>query len=304
MRDEWQWQWRDDPQLETEGHVGAVAECGTDIVASTALRPAGLVVAGAPVRAWWSGDTMVHPEHRRRGLAERLFHGLFEQHPGEPILGKGISAPALPMLVKCGFALHDTGGHHRRTLSFAPSLARRIGPLAARALAAIGDRLLPRLRTVPGSESNLGDFDARFDELWRDAGPTHRTIARRDAAFLNWRYRRHPFRTYQVLTHVVDERLYGYAVWTTFRRRGTLRARIADLFTRRDDEGTRSALLAATLLSAHSAGADRIDCFATDVELQRALRAAGFRAAAGEPLAVHGLDLDGLYVTAGDGDGT
>ena len=305
LQREWQWQWHDNPHLSTAGHVGALLESDGQLVASTALQPAGLFIEGQPAEAWWSVNTMVHRSHRRRGIAAQLFDFMHRERPSAHVFGKGISAPALPMLKKCGFALLDTGGYWQRTLSVAPRLARHTGKTLAKVLALVGDLSVPRVPPLaPKVAVHEGAFDARFDSLWQRAAPSYHAIAVRDAAALQWRYRQHPAETFRVLTYRDDGQLRGYVVFRLYERRRCLRARVCDVLSERGDTTARDALLGAAMHSARAAGADRIDCFATGTDLQDSLQRLGFaRSRGNEPLAVRGTTIEGLHVTAGDGDG-
>lgn len=309
MRREWQWQWHEDPRLQRPGHVGVVAECRGEIVASTALQPAGMVWDGEPVSAWWSVNTMVHSRHRRQGIAERMFTSMLSERENDIVLGKGISAPALPMLQKCGFTLADTGGYWRRTLNLAPSLARLVGPWLAKPLALVPNVIRCRLPAKPDAvvavdATSASAFDARFDELWSSIVNKFECITRRDAAVLDWRYRRHPLQRFRVLQCFDGPRLRGYIVFRIHERRRIRRARICDLLAADDSADVRQRLLLGAMHAAREAGADRIDCFAGAQSLRQSLRQLAFTPAAGpEPLAMRGVSCKSPYVMAGDGDG-
>ena len=60
----------------------------------------------------------------------------------------------------------------------------------------------------------LEALDSRFDRLWECARGDYRTVGQRDAAFLTWRFLRHPWHNYQIAAvcpRSTDERLVGYA---------------------------------------------------------------------------------------------
>ena len=295
-RREWTWQWHDDPRLPQPGYRGLVVEDGGTIVGSTALQPAGLHVDGRPVPSWWQVNTVVHKDFRRRGIAALLN----DRMPPGAILAKAPSAAMLEVFRKCGYDEIETGGYWRRNLTYAP----RMSWLGAEStmLGTLADMTLRRLPPMPPDvKLHRGVFDARFDALWSEARAAYPAITRRDAATLTWRYRRRPGATYRVLVHGEGA---GYIVFTTLKRRGSLRGRIVDVLTRPTDDTARTELLVGALHTLKEAGADRVDAWASSAAVQAALRPLGFRPSTGkDALLVRGAAARDLYITAGDGDG-
>ena len=72
-------------------------------------------------------------------------------------------------------------------------------------------------------------FDARFDELWEEVGPTLPITTVRSSEYLNWRYIKHPSHTYKVFTFVDQGRLKGYVVLRSFMEEEIRRGLIIDL---------------------------------------------------------------------------
>jgi len=87
------------------------------------------------------------------------------------------------------------------------------GALAAR-LARPLVRPLPRTpeRTEGVSVTAVERFDEGFDGLWERVRGRQRAMVVRDAAYLQWRFRRVPLRRYECLRATVDGALAGYIV--------------------------------------------------------------------------------------------
>jgi hypothetical protein len=320
----WEWQWQRDPRLEAPGYKGVVAEWRGRIIGTVSCLPAGLFIAGEPVRANWCVDMLVHwgmmrqalREHRRSSqgggpdLAQGIAVAMLDHPAAGPIqLAKHIADQMMSIILRVGFeAKPDTANMTRRVSlqrPLAKVLGQPLGRLAARAL----DLALPAIPR-PSLEVTAfgGHFDARFDRLWAHAKHEYPAITRRDAAVLEWHYRRHPDTAYQVLTIEQDGELRGYAVFKTYLRSNRRLARIVDLLTRMDDPEAKAALLARALALASREGAERAECFAAGAELCGVLRRLGFvakltAAERTQPLMARWLPEVDLYVTRGDGDG-
>lgn len=320
----WDWQWQHDPRLEEPGYKGVVAEWRGRIIGNVSCPPAGLYIAGQPVRAHWFVDVLVHwglmrqalREMRREksGKAAAFPDGIAAAMFGHPVagpiqLGKHIADQMMSIILKIGFVPRpDTANMTRRVSLRWPlrkALGRHLGSLVANG----ADLALPRIPRPQLDVTPLeGAFDARFDRLWAEAKRDYPAITLRDSATLNWHYRQHPDTSYRVLTLEGERALRGYTVLKVFLRRDRLLAYIVDLLTRTGDTEAKTALIAGALEYAQRQGAERAECFAAGLEMTGALRNLGFApkltgAKREQPLMARWLPDVDLYVTRGDGDG-
>lgn len=320
----WDWQWHRDPRLATPGYRGVVAEWRGHIIGNLATIPAGLEIHGEPATAWWFVDVLVHwgltrralRGHKRGGggpdLSRGLAAALFDHPAAGPIqLGKHIADAMAAIGARIGFqTLDGTGSLHRR-VSIRYPLGKVLGTRLGDWVGAGVDRFVgPCPRPHPPVRVHLGRFDTRFDALWQSVKSAYPAICRRDADLLNWRYRDHPDEDHWVLTLGDGERLRGYCVIRVFNRGPRRRGKLLDLLTAPDDLAARQALLAAALRELRRLRAERVECFCTDVTLERLLRAVGFSTKTSgskrpRPMMVRNLPAAaaGIYVTQGDGDG-
>jgi hypothetical protein len=320
----WDWQWQRDPRLEEPGYKGVVAEWRGRIIGNVSCSPAGLYIAGQPVRAHWFVDVLVHWGLMRQALREMrreqdgkaaafpdgIAAAMFDHPVAGPIqLGKHIADQMMSITLKIGFVPRpDTANMTRRVSLQWPlqkALGRPFGSLVAKGANLALPRIpRPRLDVRPLE----GDFDARFDRLWEEAKREYPAITLRDSATLNWHYRRHPDTTYQVLTLEREGALRGYTVLKVFLTRDRLFAYIVDLLTRKGDTEAKTALIAGALEYARGQGAERAECFGSGVEVTTVLRNLGFvpkltGSGRAQPLMARSLPDVDLYVTRGDGDG-
>ena len=318
----WDWQWHEDPRLERPGYRGVVAAWRGRLIANLSCIPAGLHVRGEPVTAWWGVDNLMHwgltrralREERRREGAEgpRLSKGLalaLLDHPaaGPVQLGKHVAGKMMAIGTREGIGFEPVAGSGRwtRRISTVPRLRSVLGRPAGTLAGTLADLALPRIpRRTPEAQVLEGPFDARFDRLWEAVRHEHEAITRRDAAVLQWRYRRHPDIEYRVLVLESADGVRGYLVFSRFERAGRCRSKVVDLLARRGDDAAVEALLAGALRRMRRLGVERVEHYASGPGLAPLLRRFGFRPTAKDyPVMQRGLAAAELDVTDGDGDG-
>jgi hypothetical protein len=320
----WEWQWQQDPRLEESGYKGVVAEWRGRIIGNLSCLPAGLYIAGQPVRAHWFVDVLVHWGLMRQALKEMkhkkddkpaafpdgIAAAMFDHPVAGPIqLGKHVADQMMSISLKVGFVPRPNTANMTRRVSLQWPLQKALGRQVGSLVAKGANLALPRIPRPQLEVRPLeGAFDVRFDQLWAEASHDYQAITLRDSATLNWHYRQHPDTSYQVLTLERAGALRGYTVLKVFPRRDRLFAYIVDLLTRTGDPEAKTALIAGALEYARSQGAERAECFASGLEMTRVLRNLGFipkltGRGRTQPLIARWLpDID-LYATRGDGDG-
>ena len=135
--------------------------------------------------------------------------------------------------------------------------------------------------------------------------------ARRDRAYLNWKYVACPHREYQRVEARRAGALVGYAVSRHEDYRGTRLGWVIDVFSETADTGAQDALVGAVLDGFREAGVVRAQAFSMNTALAGALRRRGFlatpspmqfcvRAHVGGPELLR--DTSRWHVTFGDSD--
>lgn len=264
-RDAFAWQYFGHPRAR-DIHVFVVESRG-HVVAATTRLPATLLIDGAPHPAFFNVDSMVHPEHRRKGHMRTLYEHARESLPGSPIfVSKGSSSAIYPMLRKIGYQTIEPNTF----LVSHPSLPRW-------ALSVLG---LHRAKGTIDRRPPAGFEDFHLVERF---GPEHdlwlaRVCAKlpaafaRDAAMMSWRYVDIPHRRYSVFARVVGGEIQGLVVLAASGEKGV----IVDILwaPERADEPRRLVRFAQACLA--QAGASRVVCFATHLHLRAVLRSCGF----------------------------
>ncbi len=163
-----------------------------------------------------------------------------------------------------------------RRLSLRAGLRKRIGSWSGLA-AKLVDPLCARPPRVPHPgdlefESPRG-FGPEFDELWESSKDHYPVIAYRDAAALEWRYRRNPFAEHRIWLARRAGRPAGYLVYREWDQEGVRLATVLD-FLCAGDLPLGTALLARACQDAAARGCDFLHfAVAKDSEGEGALRA-------------------------------
>ncbi len=205
-----QWLYVDGPAGRADAFV--VRSSDSEVIGCAGLARRELWHAGRPVRAALFADFAIDRAHRS-GLAAMTLQRAVKHHVDLAFdLGYGMpNAKAIAVYRRAGFVELGQMERYVRVLRHGGYLERRVatlglpaclcGPaaLAARAAGAVVDaprRALDHLRVswLYGHVSLvwLGDFDARFDQLWRATRDRFGIACRRDAEFLRWRFLRKP----------------------------------------------------------------------------------------------------------------
>ena len=320
----WDWQWNADPRLSSPGYSGFVIEWRGSLIASIAMMPAGLFLKGKAVEAIWLAESFVHRHRLKQAVREARKAGLMDQCPdfsngliGAILnhedcpryqLGKHLTDAAKVGCYKVGATDQPGTGSWTRLISLKGLLASYIGRLPGGLLGRFIDLFLPGIpRAKYEAEPLAGPFDQGFDALWHNAIDRHEAITRRDADFLNWRYRQNPDTEYHVKVVRDGEAVRGYIVYSTFARHGQLRAHVMDFLVENDDVDLLASVFIACLRHLKQEGITKIECYTGSSVAVSVLSSLGFRQRfhKGNTLStlVRRIDVTELYVTRGDGDG-
>lgn len=279
-----------------------VIEHEGELVASTTRFPAPFCLDGAEHPAYFNIDSMVHPQHRRKGRMRDLYKFARSQLPESAIFfSKGSSSQIYPLLLSLG---HREIFPNTHLVSY-PSAARwllsrlhlRGGSARPRTLVPAGFDEYERIeRFGPDFDAFFGRLTSKFPALFL-----------RDAALMNWRYVDIPHRHYLLFKRVVAGEITSVVVLAVSGDQGHIVDFLWD--PSQNDEPERSVRLAQGAFDDHQVA--RIACFATHPGLRETLVQSGFvdrgetpRFSASIPPkceAIFSQSL-GLHVVDGDGD--
>lgn len=264
------WQFFQNPHRQDESPF-IVGTVGDEIVALNGFMPVRLCYEGSPARGSWSCDTYVSGNYRGQGFGKALLQRVSEFAP--IMLGFGISDMSDPIFAKLQWELH-TGLRLVRFHVGEPGLKGVAKNLRTRLaqLRGLGSR-------SPGIEvtSHNEDFGADVEELWQRAAPTYFSCVARDAAYLTWKYRRHPLHRYEWFAARSGRELRGLVVV----RHSAESSVLVDYCGASNDVDAMCALVKGATRSLAARGTQRVQCETSHGPLLNALERCGYTTARG-----------------------
>ncbi len=280
-RRRWRWQYLDNPETGPEGPEIWVAREGETLLGQYASMPVRLHWNGELVRASWGMDVFLRPEARGRGLGAHLFT-TWSDHV-EVALGLGLTPSSYGLFKKLGY--EDVGPVPFFEKVIDPvAVARRhlggtLGSLAGGALR-LGLRIL---HPEPGPPTGrvlvrqVAGFSDEYDGLWEHVRSGYAMCARRDSAYLNWKYVHCPTRRYDLWEARRQGELVGFAVSRHEDYHGLRIGWLIDVFAAPGDHETKDALIAEVLREFGALGVARAQAFSMNGALASDLLRRGFR---------------------------
>lgn len=282
------------------------------IVGMAVAFPRQVYVSNCCAKGYLLGDFCIASEYRSLGLAVRL-----QQACLKALFASGarfvLDFPSDGMLavyrrLRIG---QQTMIRHAKPLRTDEKIANHgiPGPIAA-GVAAIANRMLDlrdrgaERKTACSIALEAGPWGEEFGMASREWAPQIGTSVARTAEYLNWRYREHPQRCYEMLVARENGRLCGYLVQHMESGNYT----IDDLMTDSDAVGRDLMLESTTTARAGGAGTLSVSWLASHPRAAL-LRECGFRERESRPVVVlsgpaqatdAGQDAAGCYICHGD----
>ncbi len=172
--------------------------------AGLGYMPVEVTLGGRVVRGAWVVNWMVEPKYRRLGLGPLLMREVMRQF--DVTLNIGPNQDAINATTRMGWA--DFGELTRHVCVLDATMAQALTPS--------GQLDWPKgSARSPASKLDVRavkQFSSDATALWDESQATAKAGVRRSAAYLNWRYARHPLFEYRLLEARRDGRLQGLAV--------------------------------------------------------------------------------------------
>jgi len=273
----WDWQYRLNPNVPSDGPLIWIAREGPGIVGQYAAMPVRLAVNGREIDAAWGMDVMVAPERQRQGLGDVLFR-TWDRNVGAS-LGLGLSDSSYRLFQKLRWP--DVGPVPCLVKPLSRRALRRPSwPLAVNRLVSWITlpwvRLVSRRRPLHAEVRTVRKFDDSFTTLWEQVRSTFAFAVRRDAAYLNWKFVQPPHVRYQIAALVRDGETAGYVVYRhALEPRGRVTL-LVDFLTDPADEDGFVSLLRWVDREARAADSDKIRVFVMHEGFRRLLRKSGY----------------------------
>ena len=281
-----------------------VATVDGEVVGANGMMPVHVRLEGEPALGVWSCDTIVSPAHRGKGIGKALLERVSAE--ADVVLGYGISNMSNPILEKLGWEsstelrglFHHV--HEHGALGLVRNARTALDKLTH---AGLGRR--DRLAAVDVTIDEACTFGPEVDALWHESAPTYASVVERDAAYLTWRYARHPRLRYVVYRahrpHLGGARLAALLI----ARPDPIESVIADYCGPADCADEKDALVEAAVFDLGHRGTTRIRGESTDGPFLESLRRAGFHETDGRfrfRVGPRGRKAAGWMLMTGDSD--
>jgi hypothetical protein len=218
MRDRFEWLYLGNPDGPA---LVWLAEHDAVVLGTSAAHRRRMRVDGAVVQALLLGDFAIDASQRSLGPALRLLRAtLAPIHDGRFAFSYDFSNAAMHAVYR-RMQVNSLGHSERwmQPVSITHLLREKLGhrPLAT-VVGGVGDVLWQGRRVLQGRADDLqverldADCGAEFDALDARCAPATGVAGVRDAAYLNWRYRRNPVWRHEILAARRAGSLAGYAV--------------------------------------------------------------------------------------------
>lgn len=272
----WQWERRQNPAAKQAAPPWVVRE-GTVLVAALTPRPVQLTLQGREVRGLWLADPLVAAERDRQGLNELLVRATARD--GDVVLASGLSPSTRDVLermrVRPMFPLPCMVKPLSRRALRRPDWPQPVNRLVSAVTLPIV-RVVARQRPLRESVEVVRRVDASTDALWAAAAPGLGLAARRDAAFVNWRFAEPPHARYAIAVLRREQATAGYVVYRHAQEpRGRVTS-VVDFLVAPGDDRALKTLLRWVDREARMADSDKIRCHALHEGFRRVLRRSGY----------------------------
>ena len=278
-RRRWRWQYLENPANE-DGPEIWVARDGDTLLGQYASMPVRLYWGEGEVRASWGMDVFVNAAARGRGVGALLFT-TWSDHV-DVALGLGLTPSSHGLFKKLRYDDVGPVPFFQKVMDPGAVAARRLGttlgPLAAPLLRATLGALAPErpLDTAGVTVAPLEAFGEDYDALWERARGSYAMCARRDRAYLQWKYVACPHRTYERWEARRGGALAGYAISRQEDYHGTRLGWLIDVFSDAGDAAVQDALVGAVLDGFREGGVVRAQAFSLNRALGDVLKRRGF----------------------------
>ncbi len=256
---------------------------GDRVAGSLGYMPADFWIEGKRVAVRFTHDLLVDPDYRGQGLAKLVVDNARAQgdfFPG----GMWMTDPCYKIHLACGFADAAPLTTYTLALDVAPFVAQKNLPPGKRLVARIGlaatrirslGRAHRTLARAGGAVRSIEGFDPAHDAAWARLGASYGITLARDAAYLNWRYARHPNLSYRLAVASKNGDVTGFIVWRPSAV-GEKRAVVTDFLVAKGDVATLEWLLSHVIVQASATACRSLSVLTTQAWATRVVRSLGF----------------------------
>jgi GNAT superfamily N-acetyltransferase len=211
----WRWHYLENPYADLNNTPLWIVKSGDQIVGQLATIPVRLTMSEKSLGAIWILDFIVRGDYRGKGLGKRLVQAASNYSPVMITLGINEQSKA----VFRSLNWKELGRIHRyQKLLYAGNAIDASANIApARAVANLcSTPFRMNLHRIAANKEyevrTVQELDPSFDALWKKASSHWTCAVERNAAYLDWQFRRQPNKKFDVIGLYRKNELVGYAV--------------------------------------------------------------------------------------------
>ena len=314
----WKWHFLENPYVSHDNVPLWIVKNGDDVVGQMATIPVSLKVGKEERPAIWIIDFILLSEYRGQKLGKRLMQVARETYC-TTMIALGYNEQSRAVLLSHKWVEQGNINRYHKILfpGDAASKISQLGPLRRMANLLYAPFRPSRARLTSSRNAELREvkeFDASFDDLWRDASEQWPCAVVRSSRFLEWQYMKQPGKKFDVIGYYEKGRLLGYVV-LFFRKAESggvsHKAAITDLcYSATNPADVIDGLIKSALKLALERRVGGLVIDVLDEQVERSLRRFGFwRIKASPPFMVGTIESQDLmyersnwFLTRGDSD--
>lgn len=274
----WRWQYSENPCANGGVPVALFAD-EPEALGVLGRIPLRLATPSGELDAAWGIDVFVAPEFHNAGIGGLLIEDW--DAASSVSLSLGVTDMALAVFLASGRTHVGDVPVYKRLLAWDELVQPRLGDglmglVAEKLGAAWGSRALDAAAHAPGlAWQAVATVGPEFDALWQRAAASLGIAARRDRAWVDWRFKRYPGEAFELFAVRRGADLAGWVAIALGQRGERLIGYVADVLWASDRAALAFALAMATY-ELEARGADVVECLASHPALGRELRRLGY----------------------------
>ena len=281
----WEWKYLENPMIIDQPLI-YIAEHEGKMVGARPLLPNRMRFGDKTLKVAQPCDTMVHPDHRRKGLFTKMTQFAIDdsRENGFSLFYNFPNQKSYPGYIKLGWKKILEREASYNVFSPKRVISLKISNLVLSSIANVAFKSFFNKSKIsslkPESSCDINEeryVTKEFEELWRRCSDNWKIGIVRDKEYLEWRFVKHPENDYCFFTAHKNRELLGYIVTNIVKNRDLVEGRIVDYVIKDNLKEVFLSLLLEALEKFKKEGCDLVSTWAfTQPELQQVLDRCGF----------------------------
>ena len=285
----WEWKYLENPMTLDQPLI-YIAEHEGEIVGARPILPNRMKFGDNILKVAQPCDTMVHPEHRRKGIfakmtnfaiidAQKRGFSLFYGFPNL-LLGKiykNVKSLGWEVISKIDASYKIFSPSKVISTTMPENILSSIGKIFFRFLSSKKCKL-PSLKPAKSYDINVESTIANeIENLWQGLSVNYKISTVRDEKYVKWRFIKHPENNYKFLSARKSKELLGYFVFNIVKNDKLIEGRIVDYGIKENSKDVFLALLLEALNNFKNDECNLVSTWAfTQPQFQQVLDRCGF----------------------------